>query len=104
MQILPAWIVFRLRRAGWGFAGMQKLARRASPRDGIASTEEYPASETRRVGLCAEHNLLWQRWIIVHSLWHLSTQMAGIAGGRLFDDRAGVALGGSGKLFGEQKV
>jgi len=83
---------------------MQRLARGAGPRDGTAYAEEYPAIETRRVRLCTEHNLLWERWNIIHSLRHLSTPMAGIAGDRLFVDRSGVALGGFGKLFGKQEI
>lgn len=83
---------------------MQRLARGAGPCDGIAYAKEYPAIETRRFGLCTEHDLLRERWNIIHSFRHLSTPMAGIAGDRLFADRSGVALGGCRELFGEQEI
>ena len=83
---------------------MQRLARGAGPRDGTAYAEEYPTIETHRFGLCTEHNLLRECWNIIHSLWHLPTPMAGIAGDRLFADRSGVALGGCRELFGEQEI
>ena len=44
-------------------------------------------------------------WGFYSSVFGLSQlQLAGIAGSRLSDDRAGAALGGAGKLFGEQEV
>jgi len=60
--------------------------------------------QTSRVRLHAEYDFLWNRWNIVHWLWVLPTQVAGIAGGGLLDDRVGPALRGGRKLSGEQEV
>jgi len=93
-----------LRRARWGFASVQELARRTSPSDGSAYAKEHFAIQTRRVRLHAQHYLLWDRWNIVLCIWFLSTQVAGIASSGLFDDRLSSALRGGGKLFGEQEI
>ena len=80
---------------------MQKPARGTSPRDGGVDAEEHPAIETHPLGLFAERNFLRRGWDSFHRVRHFSTQLAGIAGGRLRDHWSGVALGGGGKLFGE---
>src|SRR4030095_721527 len=83
---------------------MQEFARRAGSGNGSTHAKEHSAIQTCGVRLCTQHNLLWNRWIIVHSLRRIPTQMAGVAGGRLFDDRAGTTLGSDCELFGEQEV
>lgn len=93
--------MFRLRGARRGFSRVQESARGPSPRDGGVTAEEHPAIEARRLGLFAEHNFLRRSWDFVHCVWNIPTQLAGIAGCRLRDNRAGIALGGSGELFGE---
>ncbi len=62
--------------------------------------------QSKRVGsdYSTEHNLLRQRWNIVHSVRCFPTQMAGLTGRRLFADRLGFALGSCGKLFGKQEI
>lgn len=93
--------MLRLRRTRRGFDRVQESARGTSPRDGGVDAEEHPAIETRRLGLFAEHNFLRRCWDFVHCVWNIPTQLAGIAGCRLCDDRARFALGGSGELFGK---
>ena len=80
---------------------MQEPARGTSPRDGGVDAEKYFAVETYPLGLFAEHNFLRRSWDSFHRVRHFSTQLAGIAGSRLCDDWAGIALGGVGELFGE---
>lgn len=80
---------------------MQESARGTSSRDGGVDAEEYFAVETREVRLFAQHNFLWRRWNFIHRVRRVPTQLAGIAGGRLRDHWAGIALGGGGELFGE---
>ena len=93
--------MLRLHRTRRGFARVQEPARGTGPRDGGLDAEEYPAIETRRLGLFAECNFLWHRWNFIRRVRNFPTQLAGITGGGLCDDRVGVALGGSGELFGE---
>ena len=104
MQILSARALLRLRRFRWGFPCLQKSARGTGPRNGNAHAEEHPAIPTRWVGLHAEYYFLWGRWNIIFFLRDFPTQLAGVPGAGLPNDRAGVTLGGDRKLFGEQEI
>ena len=83
---------------------MQRPARGTSSGDGNVNAEEYPAIQTYRVRLSAEHDLLRRCWGLIHRLRRFPTPVAGMASRRLFDDRAGFALGSRGELLGEQEI
>lgn len=72
---------------------MQRFARGTGPRDGSANAKEHFAIKTRRVGLFTQYNLLWDCRNIVRCLWIFATQVSGITGSCVFNDRVGVALG-----------
>ena len=83
---------------------MQRLARRTGSRDGSIDAKKYFAVQARRFGLHAKYDILRNHWTIVRGLWHFTAALAGATGCHLSDDRAGVALGGAGKLFGKQEI
>jgi hypothetical protein len=63
---------------------------------------------------CREHPAIQSRWVrIIYGnnlhgtlefLRRSAPLVAGASGSRLFDNRVGFALGGGGKLLGEQEV
>jgi hypothetical protein len=62
--------------------------------------------QSKRVGsdYLAQHNFLWGCWNFVHRIRNFTTQLAGVTGGCLRDDRTCFVMGGSGELFREQEI
>lgn len=104
LQILPARIMYGLRRARRRFSRLQRSARATGTSDGSITAKEYFAIQTYRVRLRAKHNLLWRCRASIFRIWNLAVEMAGATGCGLLDDRIGSPLGGAGKLFGKPEI